>query len=249
MIRVVAALVCGHVDWVVCDKARVTGAEPLPETLWCGHCGSWQPLIEFVTDPGELDPPANTPASSPDTASGMGERRGVESPAPLMSRATRKARSMREELTTDLYHLNRIRRHDWDTTIMALLRYGPRRPGDVVAAAVGWQFYDPWEGRTRELAESRVRESLSTLVKLGLAEKDSTARSGRDIEYKLTPAGEEYIAVMEQEREWLARHPDVLDNAVCAFREDQRSRLAGHRYRSSRRSPIVDVVSRRTRAG
>lgn len=205
------------------------GAEPLPETLWCGHCGSWQLLIEFVTDPAEFDPPVGTRVPS------AGQTPAVSPEPQLVSPNGRRARSMRDELTTDLYHLNRIRRHDWDTTIMALLRHGPRRPGDVVAAAVGWRFYDPWEGRIRKLAESRIREALSTLVKLGLAEKDLTTRSGRDLQYKLTPAGAEYIAVMEREREWLARYPNVLDNAVCAFRDDQRSRIAGYRYRSSRR--------------
>jgi DNA-binding HxlR family transcriptional regulator len=237
IVRVIAALACGHVDWVCCDEAHVMGVEALPETLWCGHCGSWQLLIEFVTDPGEFDALVDTRAPLP------GQTAAVSPEPQPASRNGRRARSMREELTTDLYHLNRIRRHDWDTTIMALLQHGPRRPGDVVAAAVGWRFYDPWEGRIRKLAESRVREALSTLVKLGLAEKDMNTRSGRDLQYKLTPAGADYIAVMEFEREWLARYPNVLDNAVCAFRDDQRSRIAGDRYRSSRRESSTSRAS------
>lgn len=241
IVRVIAALACGHVDWVACAEAHVMGADAPPETLWCGHCGSWQLLVEFVTEPGEADGLLDKHAPLPRQTS-------VVSPEPRPAcRNGRRARSMRDELTTDLYHLNRIRRHDWDTTILALLRHGPRRPGDVVAAAMGWQFYDPWEGRIRKLAESRIRESLSTLVKLGLAEKGTNALSGRSLQYRLTPAGADYIAVMEYEREWLVRHPNVLDNAVCAFRNDQRSRVAGDRYRSSRRESSPPASSRHPR--
>lgn len=127
---------------------------------------------------------------------------------------------MDDELhTTAFYDLHRIFNQAWLTTALAWLRDSPRRPRDLDEIVDGWRFLDRWRDTSRGLTHARVHEALTTLAHLGLVEKHEFG-SGfeREAEYRLTEAGKAYLVELDRQREWLRRHPAVLDNAVRHFR-------------------------------
>lgn len=129
---------------------------------------------------------------------------------------------MREDdLHTDYYDLGRVFNGDWQTTVLAWLRDGPRRPKDLDAMADRWIIQDRWRQTARRLGHAQIHDALTALTAIDLVEKTQGQTHGleRHIEYRLTPAGEEYLVELDRLRQWLKRFPFVLDNALRVYHE------------------------------
>lgn len=120
-----------------------------------------------------------------------------------------------EQLATELYDIRKLFRGDWYTTVLAMLRHGPRRPAELDAATDHWAFYDRWTQTTRRIGHAQIAEALHALTAMGLVERRELAGGfQRYVEYSLTLEGEECLPAFDHLRHWLRRHPTVLNRAV-----------------------------------
>lgn len=130
-----------------------------------------------------------------------------------------------DDHSTEYYDLRKLFRGDWYTSVLAMLRHGPRRPAELDKAANSQAVYDRWSQATRRIGHAQIAEALHALTAMGLIQRRELAGGfHRSVEYSLTPAGEECLAAMDHLRHWLRRHPSVLDRAVDHYRQTH-----GHR--------------------
>jgi DNA-binding HxlR family transcriptional regulator len=88
--------------------------------------------------------------------------------------------------------------HTWDPVVLAGLRTGPRRRGDLLAAVGG-------------LSDKVLTETLRRLVAAGLVERRRYAAAPPRVEYRLSPLGTSLVdGPLRELGRWVLEHGDDL---------------------------------------
>lgn len=124
------------------------------------------------------------------------------------------------EHTTELYDALKLLRSHTYTTVLTMLRHGPRRPSELNQATSTWALRDRWAQTTRPIRHSQIVDALNALTAAGLVRRRELAAGfQRSVEYSLTPAGEECLSALNQLRHWLRRNPTIRDNAITHYHQ------------------------------